>query len=340
LIEILKNLSEIFGPSGKEDRVRDYLKKLLESHVEEVEEDFLGNLYMRKGTGRPEVLLCAHMDEVGFIIKGITEDGFLKFTPVGGIDPEILPGKKVVFENGKNGVIGYKPFHLQKKEERGKKISFNDLVIDAGMHDRKEAERNFSPGDYAVFDTSFKESGKRFIKGKAFDDRVGCAIIAEILRNFDFEFKVTALFSVQEELGLRGAKIGGERVKPDISLIIEGTAAGDFYQRDGKDFPFLGKGPVLTVLDRSCVVDKELLNYLGEISKKNKIPYQYKKPLIGGTDAGMIQLSGEGVRVGIISVPIRYIHSPVSLAENKDVRMTFSLAFNFLKEVKRIWKRF
>lgn len=340
MIEILKNLSEIFGPSGKEDRVRDYLKKLLEPCVEEVEEDFLGNLYMRKGTGKPRVLLCAHMDEVGFIIKGITEDGFLKFAPVGGIDPEILPGKKVVFENGKNGVIGYKPFHLQKKEERDKKISFYDLVIDAGMRDRKEAEKKFFPGDYAVFDTSFKKIQKKFIKGKAFDDRVGCAIIAEIIRNFDLDFEITALFSVQEELGLRGAKIGGERVKPDISLIIEGTAAGDFYQKEGKDFPFLGKGPVLTVLDRSCIVDKDILSYLEKISKKNKIPYQYKKPLIGGTDAGMIQSSGKGVRVGIISVPIRYIHSPVSLAEKKDLKMAFSLAFNFLKEVKKIWKRF
>ncbi len=340
MIDILRNLSEIFGPSGKEDKVRDYLRKLLKPFVKEIEEDFLGNLYMRKGTGRPRVLLCAHMDEVGFILRGITNDGFLRFAPVGAIDPEILPGKKVVFENGKKGIIGYRPVHLQRKEERDKKISFDDLVIDAGMHDKKEAEKKFSPGDYAVFDTSFTEFQKKFVKGKAFDDRVGCTIIAEIIRNFDSGFEVTALFSVQEELGLRGAKIGGERVKPDIALVIEGTAAGDFYQKNGKDFPFLGKGPVLTVLDSSCIVDKDILNYIEKISKKNKIRYQYKKPLIGGTDAGMIQSSGRGVRVGIISVPIRYIHSPLSLAEKEDLKMTFLLTFNFLKEVKRIWKNF
>lgn len=332
MIEEIKKLSSIFGPSGKEEEVRKYIKNSIRSYADEIYEDGFGNLYVKKGKGEPRVLLCSHMDEVGFIIKEISEDGYLKFSPIGGIEPETVIGKKVIFENKKVGVIGYKPVHLRNKEEGEKKISFDDLVIDVGM--KKEAKKFFYKGIYAVFDTSFKRLNNKFYKGKSFDDRVGCAILIEIIKNFNPDFELFFLFSSQEEVGLRGAKIGAEKIKPHIGLVIECTAASDFYRENKEDFPALGKGPVLTTIDRSCIVDSEILEIIKKVAKKQNIPFQYKKPLIGGTDAGNIQIAGKGVKIGIISVPARYIHSPVSIINEEDLKNTYFLCLKFLKEIK------
>jgi len=332
LIENLKILSEIFGPSGKEERVKEFIVKILKGYVDEIFDDYFGNLYVRKGRGNPKVLICSHMDEVGFIIKGITSDGYLKFEPIGSIEPEVCIGKKIIFENGRKGVIGFKPFHLQKKDKY-KKIDFEDLVIDVGMS-KKEAEKKFFKGIYATFSTSFSSLNDNFFKGKAFDDRVGCFILIEIMKNFSPDYELIALFSCQEEVGLRGAKIGAEKILPYMAIIVETTAAGDFYQKDKEDFPSLLKGPVLTRVDRACIVDKEIFEIIKKIAEKKNIPFQYKKPLIGGTDAGNIQIVGKGVKIAILSVPARYIHSPVSIINKIDLENTYSLLLNFLKEVK------
>lgn len=334
MIEEIGKLSSLFGPSGKEERVKEYIKNSIKSYVDEVYEDFLGNLYVKKGRGKPRVLLCSHMDEVGLIIKEIEENGYLKFSPIGGIVPETILGKKVIFENGRKGVVGYKPVHLQDKEEIVKKISFDHLVIDVGMK-KEEAKKSFYKGIYATFDNSFGKLNEKFYKGKAFDDRVGCAILMEIIKNFKPDFELFFLFSSQEEVGLRGAKIGSEKIKPDIGLVIECTAAGDFYKEDKEDFPALCRGPVLTSVDGSCIVDSEILEIIKNVAKKENIPFQYKKPLIGGTDAGNIQIAGKGVRMGIISVPARYIHSPVSIINEKDLKYTYFLCLKFLKEIKK-----
>ncbi len=330
MIEEIGKLSSLFGPSGKEEKVKEYIKKSIKSYADEIYEDIFGNLYVKKGKGRPCILLCSHMDEVGLIIKEIEENGYLKFSPVGGIEPETFLGKRVIFENKRKGVIGYKPVHLQDKEEKGKRISFDHLVIDVGMK-KGEAKKIFYKGIYAVFDTSFGRLNNKFYKGKSFDDRVGCAILMEIIRNFNPDFELFFLFSTQEEVGLRGAKIGAEKIKPDIGIVIECTAAGDSYR---EDFPSLCKGPVLTTVDRACIVDFEILEIIKSIAKKENIPFQYKKPLIGGTDAGNIQIAGKGVKIGIISVPARYIHSPLSVINEEDLKNTYLLCLNFLKEIK------
>ena len=331
MIDNLKILSEIFGPSGKEESVKEFIVKSLKNYVDEIFDDYFGNLYVKKGKGNPKVLICSHMDEVGFIVKGITPDGYLKFKPIGSIEPEVCIGKKIIFENGRKGVIGFKPFHLQK--EKDKKIDFEDLVIDVGMN-KKEAEKNFFKGTYATFLTSFSSLNNNFFKGKAFDDRVGCSILIEIMKNFSPDYELIALFSSQEEVGLRGAKIGAEKILPSIGIVVETTAAGDFYQKDKEDFPSLLKGPVLTIIDKTCIVDKEILEIIKKIAEKKNIPFQYKKPLIGGTDAGNIQIAGKGVKLAVLSVPARYIHSPVSIINKFDLENTYSLILNFLKEVK------
>lgn len=331
MIDNLKILSEIFGPSGKEERVKEFIFESLRDYVDEIFDDYFGNLYVRKGTGNPKVLICSHMDEVGFIVKGITQDGYLKFEPIGSIEPEVCIGKKIIFENGRKGVIGFKPFHLQK--EKDKKIDFEELVIDVGMS-KKEAEKKFFKGIYATFSTPFSSLNNDFFKGKAFDDRVGCCILIEIMKNFSPDYELVALFSSQEEVGLRGAKIGAEKILPHIGVVVETTAAGDFYKKDDEDFPSLSKGPVLTIIDRACIVNKEIFEIIKKIAEKENIPFQYKKPLIGGTDAGNIQIAGKGVKIAVISVPSRYIHSPVSIINKIDLENTYSLLLNFLKEVK------
>lgn len=333
MIEEIEKLSSLFGPSGKEEEVRKYIKNSIKSYADEIYEDSFGNLYVKKGKGEPRVLLCSHMDEVGFIIKEIEENGYLKFSPIGGIEPESVIGKKVLFENKRIGVIGYKPVHLQDKEEMEKKISFDHLVIDVGMK-KEETKKFFYKGIYALFDTTFGKLNNKFYKGKAFDDRVGCAILMEIIRNFNPNFELFFLFSSQEEVGLRGAKIGAEKIKPHIGLVIECTAASDFYRGEKEDFPALCKGPVLTTVDRSCIVDPEILEIIKKVARKKNIPFQYKKPLIGGTDAGNIQIAGKGVKMGIISVPARYIHSPVSIINEEDLKNTYLLCLEFLKEIK------
>ncbi|MEO0276485.1 MAG: M42 family peptidase [candidate division WOR-3 bacterium] len=338
MIEEIEKLSSLFGPSGKEEEVREYIKNSISHYSDEIHEDILGNLYVKKGKGKPRVLLCSHMDEVGFIIKEIDEKGYLKFSPIGGIEPETVIGKRIIFENKRKGVIGYKPIHLQDKEEKEKKISFDELVIDVGM-EKGKVKKFFYKGMYAVFDTSFGKLNKKFYKGKAFDDRIGCAILIEIIKNFKPDFELFFLFSSQEEVGLRGAKIGAEKIKPDIGLVIECTAASDFYREDKEDFPALCKGPVLTTVDKSCIVDFEILEIIKNIAKKENIPFQYKKPLIGGTDAGNIQIAGKGVKIGIVSVPARYIHSPVSIINEEDLKNTYFLCLKFLKEIKR-WMKF
>jgi endoglucanase len=331
LIDDLKILSEIFGPSGKEERVKEFIFESLRDYVDEIFDDYFGNLYVRKGNGNPKVLICSHMDEVGFIVKGITHDGYLKFEPIGSIEPEVCIGKKIIFENGRKGVIGFKPFHLQK--EKDKKIDFEELVIDVGMS-KKEAEKKFFKGIYATFSTPFSSLNNDFFKGKAFDDRVGCCILIEIMKNFSPDYELVALFSSQEEVGLRGAKIGAEKILPHIGVVVETTAAGDFYKKDEEDFPSLSKGPVLTIIDRACIVNREIFEIIKKIAEKENIPFQYKKPLIGGTDAGNIQIAGKGVKIAVISVPSRYIHSPVSIINKIDLENTYSLLLNFLKEVK------
>ncbi len=335
---LLKQLSNLDGAAGDEGAVRNFIKKNIKDFVDTINTDALGNLicYKRAKKKKPVVLIVAHMDEVGFIITGKKQDGTLKFSRVGGISPHVILSKTVRIGKKKiKGIIGVKPIHLLDKTEAGKTPEFGELYIDVGATSDKEIE-DISIGDYAYFDTAFEKTTSHILKGKAFDDRIGCSLILDLIKS-RFQFPLYAVFTTQEEIGLRGACVIGNRIKPDFAIILEGTGAGDFpSDTDTARTPFLGKGPTLTVIDRSMIADREFLRRIKTIAEKKSIPYQMKQPGIGGTDAGRIHISQRGVTCGIIAVPARYIHSPVSLMNLKDYKNSLRLAEAILRDIGKM----
>lgn len=332
---LLKKLSNACGVAGNEAEVRDAILQEIKEYVDRTEIDALGNLLVHK-TGKkstPVVMLAAHMDEVGLMVTYIEKTGYLRFGRVGGISEKTLLAKLVLVGQGKTpGVIGVKPIHLLRQEERDKIVKVPELFIDIGATSKEDAEKSVTIGDYVAFATQFEDFGD-VMKGKAFDDRIGCTILVELLKG-ELPLSLTVVFTVQEEVGLRGARVAAFRANPEIALVIEGTAASDFPQKKDLSFaPRLGAGPAITHRDRSTICDRRLVQLLVESAEENKIPYQFKQPMVGGTDAGRIHLTKEGVRSAAIAVPSRYIHSPVSLARKDDLENTLRLVREFLKRL-------
>jgi len=334
---LLEKLSNLDGASGDEAEVRNFIKGKVKNYVTNIEVDPFGNLIcFKKGRKKsPIIIIDAHMDEVGFMITGKRQDGTLTFSKVGGINTSVVIAKTLRIGRKKiRGVVGIKPVHLLEKEERKKVPTLKELYIDVGAKSDKEL-KDIEIGDFAYFDTDFERLSNNVIKGKAFDDRVGCSLLIDIARK-EFNFPLYTVFSTQEEIGLRGARVIGNRINADYAIILEGTGAGDFPSRkENARVPFLGKGPTLTVMDRSMIADRELLEIIINIAKREKISYQLKQPGIGGTDAGRIQVSQRGVKCSVIAVPARYIHSPVSLMNTKDYRDTFKLVMAVLRHLGR-----
>jgi endoglucanase len=321
---MLKELSELIGVSGAESAVRDFIINTIKSDVDEVIEDSYGNLIARKGKETmPKIMLAAHMDEIGFMITGVDKNGLLKFSTIG-IMPQVLFAKRVVI--GKNkicGVISHKPVHLADDEEIEKIPKVKDLFIDIGAASKEDACKVIEIGDYGTFDTRFCENGD-IIYGKAFDNRIGCYILIQLIRNTNLP--IYCAFTVQEEAGLRGAQIAAYRVAPQIALAIDTTASGEWpVEKDLPRYPEIGQGPAITVADRSVICDRRLVSLLKDTAEENSIGYQYKKPMIGGTDAGKIHISREGVRTAVICTPARYIHSPLSIASKRDIQSGIKL---------------
>ncbi len=331
----IKELTDLCGVSGNEDAVRDFIYDKIKDKCDEIYKDNIGNLIcLNRGKKRDKkVMLSAHMDEVGLIVSKICDNGFIKFKTVGGIDTRVLISKKVfIGENKINGVIGAKAIHLQKKSERESVPEEKDLYIDIGAKDKEEAEKFVSVGDYCSFNSEFVEFGDGFIKAKALDDRLGCACLMS-LADKHFDFDLYLVFTVQEEVGLRGARVAASRVNPDIAIVVEGTTCSDVYGAKEKDCSTkAGGGAALSIIDRSTYYDKELTDELYNVAKKNRIPVQFKKTATGGNDAGAIHLSCGGVKTAAISVPARYIHSPSSVIKKSDYDAVKKLVLKFLEE--------
>jgi endoglucanase len=342
---ILKALSKAVGVSGDEGNVRALVLDTVQEHVDEVKVDALGNvLLLKRGTGRPSsagpgsrrlrVMLDAHMDEVGLMVVGHDSDGSLRVRTVGGIDPRLLPG--AILQVGPEripGVIGVKPIHLLRGDEYQKVSKIDDLVVDVGARSKDEAGKLAPLGTYAAFATQFRELGPT-VSGKAFDDRAGCAVLVELLRGEPFAFDLHAVFAVQEEVGLRGARVAAYAVDPDCGFALEGTVADDIPKdKDVSPTTELGKGPAITVMDRSFIADRRLVRLLTDTAKELGIPYQFKQPNVGGTDAGAIHRAREGVPSVTVAVPCRYIHSPVALLSLDDFENTVRLMREALSRV-------
>ena len=342
----LKKLSEAAGVSGHEDEVRHIVIDIIADQVDEYCVDSMGNVIaLKKGDGSSKlrVMVAAHMDEVGFMISHIEDNGLLRFFKVGGLDDRILPAKVVWIGDKKvPGLIGFKPVHLTERNERNKPIKHQHLTIDIGASSKAEAEKLVQRGDYATFATEFVEldpdgESWRSVRGKAFDDRAGCAVLIELL-NVQYPFDLYAVFTVQEEVGLRGARVAAFAVEPDLAFALEGTGANEIpTKKDISPSTRLGHGPAITVMDRSFIADKRLVRLLIDTAEELGIPYQIKQPGIGGTDAGAIHRTKEGVPSVTVAVPCRYIHSLAAILSLDDFDHTVQLVRESLLRLGDGW---
>lgn len=335
MIELMKELCALPGPSGCEDAVRAFVLKRVKPFADEIRTDAIGNVMVfrkgRKALDRP-VAVCAHMDEVGVIIKKITEDGMLKFGFVGGVDPRVVIGRPVRFGDVP-GVIGIKAVHLTTAAERRTMPKTKNLYIDIGATSRAAAEKLVSLGDYGVFDSAVVEFGDGLIKAKAIDDRVGCAALLRLLED-EPPVDTWFCFTVQEEIGLRGAASMAFALDPGFAMVLEGTTAADLAEVEGADAVCRVRGGVvLPFMDGATIYDAALFELLRDACIKRGIPWQTKTRVAGGTDAGRIHRSRAGVRVCAAAAPVRYIHSPSSVAAKADCEAVLAAARAFLEEL-------
>lgn len=320
----LEKLSNARGVSGDETEVRALIAEQLQRYVDEYRVDALGNLIAckrgtRKNGARLKLLIAAHMDEVGFLVTHLDREGLIHFDSVGGMDDRILPGKHVLIGAARvPGVIGSKPRHRTVEAERKKVIPAEELRIDIGARSREEAARFVAPGDYVTFATRFGPIGENCVRGKALDDRVGCALLVELVRD-SYPFEFYAAFTTQEEIGLRGAKVAGFSVAPEIALVLEATVCDDSpKKREQSPTTRLGEGPALTLADRRLLADKRLVHLFEDTAREHKLPIQFKQPLVGSTDAGALHRVRAGVPSAVVSIPARYIHSPAAIISLDD----------------------
>lgn len=334
MIERLREICQQNGASGDEARVCEFIRSHI--HADEVFTDNLGSLIaFKKGKKTPKhkIMLAAHMDEVGFMITDIDDDGFLGFDAVGGINPAVALGRGMVLESGALGVVGTKAIHQQSSDERKKLPEFGELYIDIGASSREEAEKLAPRGSYAYFDADFFEFGSGFVKGKAIDDRAGCLIMMDMI-NGEPEYDAWYAFTVQEEVGTRGARAAAFTVAPDIAIVLETTTACDIAGTSGaKRVCELGMGAVVSYMDRSTVYDRGLYSLAFETAKANGIAVQTKTLVAGGNDSGAIHVSTGGVRTCAISVPCRYLHSPSCVIKLSDFEAVGALAEKMLLAV-------
>src|SRR5512136_580985 len=280
---------------------------------------------LKKGKkNAPKVMLAAHMDEIGLMVKNITKEGFLQFAKMGGIDDRILLAQKVVVFTSKgpmDGIVGSKPPHIQKEEERKKILAFDELFIDVGAENKEDAaKKGVKVGDAIGFDQKYRKIGNDTVIGKAFDDRVGCAVMIEALKLLrKTNCTVYAVGTVQEEVGLRGAGTAAFSIEPDVAIALDVTVAGDVPGvREFDTTIKMGKGPALTVTDSGLITHPKVMRLLLETAEETKIPYQLETGLMGTTDAARISMTREGVPSGTISIGTRYIHSPIGMLSLKD----------------------
>ena len=333
MLDILRKLCTLPGPSGTEDAVRDYIIEQARPFADEMMTDPMGSLIVfKKGARAPakKLMLAAHMDEVGVIVTGITDDGYLRFDFVGGVDRRVTIGKKV-YINGHPGVIGLKAYHLVDAAERTKIPKLSSMYIDIGAKNRAEAEGIVSLGDTGVFEDTVVEFGNGMIKARAIDDRVGCAIMLKLITE-PLPVDTWFAFTVQEEVGCRGANAAAFNIKPDIAIILEGTTAADMPSQKGADKVCIpGRGPVIPFMDGSTVYDRRLFETLRTLAETNGIPWQTKTYISGGTDASVIQRTAGGARVAAVSAAVRYIHSPSCVACKEDAENMLRLARLFME---------
>jgi tetrahedral aminopeptidase len=333
-LKLLEKLCNVIAVSGDEGEVRKIVLDEIRAYADEVRVDALGNILATRcgrGENRLRLMLDAHMDEVGFMIVSDDGEGIYRFSLVGGIDARHLVGKQVLVGKDRTpGVIGGKPVHLMKADERKQKVSVDSMRIDLGLGGKANV------GDRAGFATRFKRVGPSILS-KAIDDRIGVATLIELLKHAPPNVDVCAAFTVQEEIGLRGAKVAAQFFNPDLAIAIDSTPAYDLpAYDDSENISYntkLGSGPAIYSMDGSTLHDPRLVRFLQEAAEAEKVPCQLRQPGGGGTDSGAIQRALAGIPTVSVSVPHRYTHSPVSISRIEDWKNTLNLLHAALKRI-------
>lgn len=326
--KLLKQLTETFGPSGYEDEVRKLVRAEVKPFADEIKADALGNLVVRKKPTRQtkntkKIMIAAHMDEIGLMVSHVDENGFLRFSPIGAVFRRYVPGGRVRFLNGVQGVIGY-----DRLDNINELPTLDKVYIDVGATGKKDCP--VKVGDVAAFDRPFAEMGKRLV-AKSMDDRVGVLVVIETLRALkSTPHDVYFVFTTQEEVGVRGATTSAYGVDPDIGIALDVTPTGDTPNALKMEMA-LGKGPCIKIRDAGMISDPRVVQWMIRAAENNKIPYQREVLLVGSTDARAVQLARGGVPSGCISVPVRYVHSPSEMVDYADVQNSVKLLTALLR---------
>ncbi|MGM0420503.1 MAG: M42 family metallopeptidase [Bacillota bacterium] len=325
MLELLQKMTSGFGPAGQENFIRDIIKDEIKDHVDEMRVDKLGNLIAYKkgnGTGK-KIMLAAHMDEIGIMITHIDDEGFLRFTTVGGVNPKNLVNRNFVFNDMLVGTVGV------EKLDSYNDLKLDKLFLDIGAKNREEAKKQVSIGDVAVYQRNFNHNIDRVITN-SLDDRAGCTVLISMLQELEqSEHDIYAVFTVQEEVGTKGAGPAAFGIEPDFALALDVTATGDTPEAHTMDVK-LGEGAAIKVMDRGSIAHPGIKRLLADLAEKNNIAYQYEVLEFGATDARSIQLSRGGVPSGTISIPTRYIHSPAEMLDLKDLESCRDLVLQFI----------
>jgi endoglucanase len=325
--KLIKGLTEAFGPSGYEKRARAMIQKELKGCVDAMRVDKLGNLIAHiKGKG-PRLMFAAHMDEIGVVTSYVDKNGFIRFSNVGGFFPVHSLTARIRFENGRIGIIGE-----ERRKSMNDPVEMKKLYIDIGAKSKKEAEALVPVGTFGSYERSFEDLGKRIV-AKAFDDRIGCAVLIEATKRLKRKVNndVYMVFTVQEEVGLKGARTSAFGVEPDIAIAIDVTGTGDTPEGE-KMAVRLGDGAAIKVKDRAIVCDPRIVKQLTSLARRKKIRYQKEVLERGTTDATAIQLTRGGVPAGAISIPSRYVHSASEMVDIDDVEAAVKLVVAFCRQ--------
>lgn len=337
-VNLLKSISETAGAPGFEKRIRDLVASEIKNYADSVEVDNMGNLIaFRKGKTDKKVMCAAHMDEIGFIVSHIDDNGFVRFLPLGGFDPKTLSSQRVIIHGREDivGVMGTKPIHLMSPEERNKAVQIKDFFIDLGMG-KEDVEEIVSVGDAITRDRELIEMGNCF-NGKSLDNRISVFVLLEAMKQLhgkELPCDTYAVFSVQEEVGLRGAQVASLNIQPDFGIAIDTTIAFDVPgSQPHEAVSHLGDGVAIKIMDSSIICDTRMRRYMEEVAKRNEIKYQFEMLPAGGTDSGMIQRMVKGGAItGAISLPTRHIHQVIETVHKDDVKNAIDLTVSVLSE--------
>ncbi|MCP3659841.1 MAG: M42 family metallopeptidase [Bacteroidetes bacterium] len=344
-LTLLKEICEAPGVSGFENRIRKLIESQIKDFADEISVDNIGNLLaLKKGTktNTKKVMVAAHMDEIGFMVNHIDENGFIRFFPLGGFDPKTLTSQRVVVHGKKDllGVMGCKPIHLMNEAEKKKTLTIDDFFIDVGL-DKKEIEKIIPLGSPVTRQRELAELGN-CITCKSLDNRISVYILIEVLKQLKkVPYDVYAVFTVQEEVGLRGAKVAAQNIVPDFGIALDTGVANDIPSNKGYDrYGKLHAGTGIKKLDRSVICDSRMVNYLENLAIKYKIPYQHDIKLAGGTDTASLQLNGRSI-AGAISTVTRYLHQTTETLSKSDVKSSISLLKVALEEMDQFdWDKY